>query len=59
MLPNRLKVHGLLVHGEKVRLTKGYRNRIRAYKHLYGKDKIKDEDVKRIVGHITYASQVE
>ncbi|WP_152984260.1 reverse transcriptase family protein, partial [Stenotrophomonas nitritireducens] len=30
-LPRRLKVHGLLVHGERVRLTKGYRNKLRAY----------------------------
>ena len=32
-LPHRLKVHGLLVHGTAPRLTKGYRNRIRAISH--------------------------
>jgi hypothetical protein len=42
--PNRLKVHGLLVHGEKPRLTKGYRNQIRAYKHLLAKNAIDQED---------------
>ena len=33
-LPRRLKVHGLLMQGKEIRLTKGYRNRIRAFKHL-------------------------
>jgi hypothetical protein len=58
-LPNRLKVHGLLVHGSVPRLTKGYRNRIRAYKHLYANGKIKVEDTRRIGGHLQYASQIE
>lgn len=57
--PNRLKVHGLLVHGEKLRLTKGYRNRIRAYRHLLKNEKIREEDLSRIKGHLNYASQVE
>lgn len=58
-LPNRLKVHGLLVHGEEVRLTKGYRNKIRAYEHLFREGKVGDKDKKRIIGHLTYASQVK
>lgn len=57
--PNRLKVHGLLVHGEKLRLTKGYRNRIRAYRHLLKNEKISEEDLSRIKGHLNFASQVE
>ncbi|MBT5035916.1 MAG: RNA-directed DNA polymerase [Rhodospirillaceae bacterium] len=57
--PNRLKVHGLLVHGRKLRLTKGYRNRIRAYRHLLKNEKIKEEDLSKIKGHLNYASQVE
>ncbi len=57
--PKRLKVHGLLVHGEKIRLTKGYRNKIRAYKHLKENGKIRDEDRYKILGHINYAGQVE
>jgi len=57
--PSRLKVHGLLVHGSSVRLTKGYRNRIRAYRHILNTGKCKQEDVAKISGHINYASQVE
>lgn len=58
-LPKRLKVHGLLVHGEKARLTKGYRNRIRAYKHLLKAGKLRGEDLDRIIGHIKYAESVD
>lgn len=57
--PNRLKVHGLLVHGEKIRMTKGYRNRIRAYRHLLDSGKIKNQDLAVIQGHLNYASQVD
>ena len=57
--PNRLKVHGLLVHGEKPRLTKGYRNRIRAYKHLSAKGAIKAKDAARVAGHISYAQLID
>ena len=57
--PNRLKVHGLLVHGEKPRLTKGYRNRIRAFRHLLAKEAIDSEDFARVMGHISYANSVE
>lgn len=55
----RLKVHGLLVNGEVPRLTKGYRNRIRAYKHLLSTDKVKPEDMRRIIGHIKFSESVE
>lgn len=58
-LPHRLKVHGLLVHGEKPRLTKGYRNKIRAYRHLLNKGKVIEEDENRIKGHLYYAFSVE
>lgn len=57
--PRRLKVHGLLVHGPSVRLTKGYRNRIRAYRHLLDTQKYKQEDLALLRGHINYAEQVE
>jgi RNA-directed DNA polymerase len=53
--PNRLKVHGLLVHRNHVRLTKGYRNKIRAYTHLYQNGKITEKDRSRICGHLTLA----
>jgi len=58
-LPNRLKVHGLLVHGEKVRLTKGYRNKLRAYRHLFNNDKIRGADINRIVGHLKYEDHIQ
>lgn len=57
--PDRLKVHGLLVHNSSVRLTKGYRNRIRAYRHVFASGKCRPEDVARISGHLNYASQVD
>lgn len=57
--PKRLKVHGLLVHREKARLTKGYRNRIRAYKYLLNAGRIKNEDLGRVIGHIKYAESVD
>lgn len=58
-LPARLKVHGLLVHGQTPRLTKGYRNKIRAYRHLLLNGKIAPDDLSRIRGHIAYADHVK
>lgn len=58
-LPKRLKVHGLLVHGSAPRMTKGYRNRIRAYRHLLAKEQIRAEDLAKVKGHLSYANQVE
>ncbi len=55
----RLKVHGLLVNGEVPRLTKGYRNRIRAYKHLIATENVKPEDMERIMGHIRFAESID
>ena len=57
--PQRLKVHGLLVHGDKLRLTKGYRNRIRAYQHLWKNERIAADDKRRVGGHLQYAEQIE
>lgn len=56
--PQRLKVHGLLVHGDRIRLTKGYRNRIRAYNHLLEVQKIREDDLRRVRGHVLFAKQV-
>ena len=58
-LPQRLKVHGLLVHGTAPRMTKGYRNRIRAYRHLLAKGLIRVDDLPKVKGHLSYADQVE
>jgi RNA-directed DNA polymerase len=57
--PARLKVHGLLVHGGKPRLTKGYRNRIRAYRHLLAAGKIAEADQAKILGHLSYADFID
>ena len=57
--PARLKVHGLLVHGNAVRLTKGYRNRIRAYRHLLNRSAVRDEDLPSIQGHLEYSRYVD
>lgn len=57
--PNRLKVHGLLVHGEKLRLTKGYRNRIRAYRHMLDSGKVQESDLSKIRGHLNFSAQVD
>lgn len=58
VLPSRLKVHGLLVHRSQVRLTKGYRNKLRAYRHLLAKNGIKDADLASVRGHLHYADFV-
>jgi len=58
-LPNRLRVHGLLVHGEVPRLTKGYRNRIRAFKHMLAAGRVSDKDIQKIKGHLAYAKSVD
>lgn len=57
--PMRLKVHGLLVHGDDVRLTKGYRNKIRAFKHLLAAGKISEETLPKVRGHISYSSFID
>ncbi len=59
VLPHRLKVHGLLVHGSSPRLTKGYRNRLRAFRHLQESGKVRASDSSRILGHLNYASSIE
>jgi RNA-directed DNA polymerase len=58
-LPARLKVHGLLVHGDRPRLTKGYRNRIRAFKHLLAAEKISAADLPKIRGHLSYSQFID
>jgi RNA-directed DNA polymerase len=55
----RLKVHGLLVKEDNVSLTKGYKNKIRAYKHMLSNGKVKTEDVPRLTGHVTYSTHID
>lgn len=56
--PVRLKVHGLLIDGSVPRLTRGYRNKIRAFRHMLENGKVKPKDVDRVRGHIAYAELV-
>ncbi|MBM2765232.1 reverse transcriptase family protein [Burkholderia anthina] len=56
--PSRLKVHGLLVDGGVPRLTRGYRNKIRAFRHLMSTGRVREKDVSKISGHIAYANLV-
>jgi len=58
-IPHRLKVHGLLVHTEEVRLTKGYRNKLRAFRHLMNSGKVIDTDIARFSGHIAYSDFID
>ncbi|HGN1201620.1 TPA: reverse transcriptase family protein [Providencia rettgeri] len=55
----RLKVHGLLVKKDKIRLTKGYRNKIRAFRHMLEKEKVSENDLQRLKGHLTFAEFIE
>ncbi|MEP0474933.1 MAG: reverse transcriptase family protein [Nisaea sp.] len=57
--PRRIKVHGLLVSGEKLRMTRGYRNKIRAYKHLLKNKNIQEVDVARIIGHVNFSNHID
>jgi RNA-directed DNA polymerase len=58
-LPKRLKVHGLLVHGENIRLTKGYRNKIRTFKHLLATKGVELVNLEKIKGHISYEKYID
>ena len=57
--PARLKVHGLLVNGDRPRLTKGYRNRVRAFRHLVDRNQVAGKDLPTIMGHLSYAKHIE
>lgn len=57
--PHRLKVHGLLVHTEEVRLTKGYRNKLRAFRHLMNSGKVLDADIAKLSGHLVYSDFID
>lgn len=57
--PARLKVHGLLVHGREVRPTKGYRNKLRMFRHiLSNRSNLDPKFVDKVRGHISYENSV-
>lgn len=57
--PKRLKVHGILVDSLVPRLTRGYRNKLRAYRHMLQNASLSDVDRKRLQGHVDYADSVD
>ncbi len=57
--PEMIRVLGLLVHGDQVRLPKAYRNRIRLMKYQRTKMKPGDVELARINGHISFANQAD
>ena len=56
-LKGRIKVHGLIVNDPNVRLTKGYRNKLRAYRYMIETGKVVD-NYDSLVGHLRYAEHV-
>lgn len=56
-LKGRIKVHGLIVNDPNVRLTKGYRNKLRAYRHMVDSGKVV-ENYDSLAGHLRYAEHV-
>ena len=55
----RLMVHGLLVKQDKIALTKNYRNKLRAYKHMIENNKVAEKDIIRLTGHINFSEFIE
>lgn len=58
-IKGRIKIHGLLVTEGNIALTKGYRNKIRAYRYIYSNKRLSEQDRRRLAGHLNYARQVE
>jgi hypothetical protein len=57
-LKGRIKIHGVLVQPNQLRLTKGYRNQIRAYAHVLATKGSAARDYRKLVGHVQYAEYV-
>lgn len=55
----RLKVHGLLVKENEIALTKGYRNKIRAFRHMVEQGKVSETDMPRLMGHLKFSEFIE
>jgi hypothetical protein len=56
-LKGRIKIHGLVIKDGRVRLSKGYRNKLRTYAHvLRTRDAVEHEASLR--GHLAYAQHV-
>jgi RNA-directed DNA polymerase len=58
-LKGRIKVHGLVVGHDAVRLTKGYRNKIRAYGYILATKGEGAFESAKLRGHVQYARQIQ
>lgn len=58
-IKGRIKIYGLVVRGPRVRTTKGYRNKLRAYAHILSKRGEQATDRHVLIGHLQYAQHVE
>lgn len=54
----RIKVHGLIVNGDRVRLTKGYRNKLRAFRHVLERG-VEPTNRSILQGHLRYSEHVQ
>ncbi len=54
----RIKIHGLLVNDGRVRLTKGYRNKIRAYNYILATRGEQADNALVLKGHVSYSRHV-
>lgn len=57
-LKGRIKIHGLLIKQNGIRLTKGYRNKLRAYNYNLSKMDKSSHDYHKLRGHIQYGNLV-
>lgn len=58
-LKGRIKIHGFLIGADSIRLTKGYRNKLRAYAHVIETRGGDANEVGKLRGHLNYALHVE
>jgi RNA-directed DNA polymerase len=56
-IKGRIKIHGFVVRDGRVRLTKGYRNKIRTFAHIL-RTRSRPENEMRLRGHVQYARHV-
>jgi len=59
LAPKRLKVLGLIVNDAVPKLTKGYRNKVRAYKHVLSTKGKDTKSLSVLLGHIAYHDSLE
>ncbi|KEO85427.1 hypothetical protein EH30_12950 [Erythrobacter sp. JL475] len=58
-LKGRIKIHGLLIGEDSIRLTKGYRNKLRAFAHVIEAQGNRASNLASLRGHLHYAAHLE